>query len=76
MKFRVGYLIILGALIFIGLAGSGHLSSSDSVFLVSKETTEEPSVFDLFLKGAAVLVVGVALAVVLKLINNHKGGDQ
>lgn len=76
MKVKVGYLIFLGGLVFLGLAGSGHLSSPDSVFFVSKETTETPTVFNLFLKGAVVLAVAVALIVVLKLINNHEGGDQ
>jgi hypothetical protein len=76
MKIKVGYLICLGGFVFLGLAGSGHLSSPNSVFVVSKEAAEAPAVADLFLKGAAVLVVGVALIVILKLISNREGGDQ
>jgi hypothetical protein len=76
MKVKVGYLILLGGLVFLALAGSGHLSSPGSVFLVSKGASEAPDITDLLFKGAAVLVVAVALIAVLKLINSREGGDQ
>ncbi|OUX67389.1 MAG: hypothetical protein CBE36_00395 [Oceanospirillaceae bacterium TMED276] len=76
MKVKVGYLIILGGLVFLGLAGSGHLSSPDSVLLVSNGASDAPDFADLLLKGGAVLVVGVALLVVLNALRDREGGDQ
>lgn len=76
MKFKVSYLIFLGGLVFLGLVGSGHLSSPDSVLLVSKDASEAPDFADLLLKGVLVLVVGVALIVVLKALHDREGGDQ
>jgi hypothetical protein len=76
VKVKVGYLIFLGGLVFLGLAGSGHLSSPDSVLLVPHSASDAPDFADLLLKGGAVLVVGVALLVVLKALRDREGGDQ
>ena len=61
---------------FLGLAGSGHLSSPDSVLLVTNGASDAPDFADLLLKGGAVLVVGVALLVVLNALRDREGGDQ